>query len=224
MFKLEFIQVTDSRYINFNLTTIYSVLNLYFKLSDIFYYLQIKDWTNFTKIYVAEMRYYSSFNIDNSKMDVATLFVPVNALYILLKLVKCDPIKLRDLLIYIEFLETKWKQNVESSILTVLGSGTGFNKTNTAAIGATNMTTSQPIDITTYFTESFQNTKAFRKDSVSKMIMETHEHKNRVQTESPFVGPLDLSKPGVSICNFSGNHPLDVNKTVDTVSPLQGLH
>lgn len=219
MFKLEFIQVSDSRQENFHLTTIYSVLNLYFKLTDIFYYLGIKDWTNFTKVYVNEMRYYSTFNLDNTKMDVATLFVPVNTLYVLLKLVKCDPIKLRDLFIYVEFLETKWKLNVESSILTVLGWDTGFNKTNTAAIGASNnMTTSQRVDITTYFAENFTNSMPVRKDMVSRMMMKTLEYKNSMKNQSPCISPLDLSKPGVSICNYQ---PLD---TVEKASTLQGLH
>lgn len=122
--KIEFIELTDSEKTKYSMTVIYSAINLYFKISDIFYFLKLKEWSIFTNMYVADLRYFSDFHLPNQRMDVATLFIPVNCLFMLLRLLKCgkdyDMKKHRDLITFLRYIDEKWKTIVETSVNAVI--------------------------------------------------------------------------------------------------------
>lgn len=122
--KLELINVMDTEKTPFNIAVIWSAMNLYFKLSDIFYFLNVKEWTVFTSMYVSDLKYYSDFQFTHKKMDVATLFIPINSLYMLLRLLECgkscNVVKHRDLLIFVQFVEERWKKIFNGSLNVVL--------------------------------------------------------------------------------------------------------
>lgn len=110
----------DSRRFSLTLTVVFSVLNLYFRLSDIFYFLNVKDWTVFTRLYVSDLRYFSTFHIPDERIDVATLFIPVNSLYMLLEVIQSDSIKYNELLSFIACIENRWKMIFHTSVNQVL--------------------------------------------------------------------------------------------------------
>lgn len=135
MYNLEIINVRDSRRFSFTLTVVFSVLNLYFRLSDIFAYLNIKDWSVFTRLYVSELRYFSTFNIPDEKIDVATLFIPVNSLHMLLQLVvQSDSVKYNDLLEFIAYIESRWKTIFHTSVNLVLKNRNTSNQTKNCSV------------------------------------------------------------------------------------------
>lgn len=140
MYNLEIINVRDSGRFSFTLTVVFSVLNLYFRLSDIFSYLNIKDWSVFTRLYVSELRYFSTFNIPDEKIDVATLFIPVNSLHMLLQLVvQSDSVKYNDLLEFIAYIESRWKTIFHTSVNLVL-------KNRDSAVDTSNQTKNYSVE------------------------------------------------------------------------------
>lgn len=122
--KIEFIDVTNSEKKRFSITVIYSAINLYFKVSDIFYFLNLKEWSIFTNMYVSDLKFFSDFHLPNQRMDVATLFIPVNSLFMLLRLLKCgqdyDLKKHRELITFLNYIDARWKTVLEASVNSVV--------------------------------------------------------------------------------------------------------
>lgn len=122
--KIEFIDLTDSEENKCNMAVIYSAINLYFKVSDIFYFLKLKEWSIFTNMFIADLKYFSDFHLPHQRMDVATLFIPVNCLFMLLRLLKCgkdyDIKKHRDLITFLRYIDERWKTNVAASMDAVI--------------------------------------------------------------------------------------------------------